>query len=252
MKKGYGFAVVLGVCLVFGPVVTGTELKFATQEFAPYNYEIDGVVSGPLADIISEVCKEMKTSCSFKSLPWARAQMHVKKGQMQGLFVIAWNEKRSKWLSFSPPVLNAEYGFFVRDDNPLELRQLSDIKGYSVGVYGPSNTAESLKKIKDEIKDIVIDMTPHDEAPFKKLSFGRIDAVYSNRDVGYFLIKGLGMKNIRYVGAHKKINYYIAFSKEFTDRKIVEQFNAIFLDLHKRGVIRKILDKYSLEPAQIE
>lgn len=252
MKKAFYSELAVCVCLLFTTSVTGTELKFITQDFAPFNYEIKGIVSGPAADIIREICKEMKINCSFNLYPWPRALYTVKKGRAHGLFVVGWNAERAKWLHFSPPILDTEYGFFTRADNPLEFKELSDIKGYTVGVYGPSNTSESLEKIKNKMKDIKIDRTPHDEFPFKKLSFGRVDIVYSNRAVGEALIRKHGLKNIKYAGAHKKLKYYIAFSKEFADIKIVNEFNATFLDLQKRGVIKNILKKYFMEPAGAE
>ena len=61
------------------------------------------------------------------------------------------------------PLLNTEYGFFVRDDNPLKFTQIADVKGYTVGVFGPSNTATALAKIKSDLGDLTIDMTPDDE-----------------------------------------------------------------------------------------
>lgn len=247
MKTVLYFAIVVSTCLTFVTPIAGTELKFATQEFAPFVYQIEGVVSGPVVDIIVEACKEMKINCSFESLPWPRAQFYVRKGKMHGLFVLAWNEERSEWLSFSPPITNTEYGFFVRSDNSLKYRQPSNIKGYTIGVYGPSNTSKSLRKIKDEMKDIKIDMTPYDEFAFKKLSAARVDAVYSNRDAGYALIKKLGLKNIRYAGTHKKLKYYIALSKDFTNTKIATEFNSTLVDLQSRGVTQKILDKYFLK-----
>ncbi|MCP4347193.1 MAG: transporter substrate-binding domain-containing protein [Desulfobacterales bacterium] len=238
--------------LLFGTTVMGTELKFATQEFAPFSYETDGVVSGPVADIIRAICKEMETDCSFKSLPWARSQLYVKKGKMQGLFVIAYSDERSQWLTYSPPVLNTEYGFFVQNDNPLDLKQLSDISSYKIGVYGPSNTSKSLEKLKGELGNIVIDMTPHDEFPFKKLILGRVDAVYSNRDVGFALLRQLGLNNVKYIGAHKKLQYYIAFSKKYTDMKIVEKFNTTFMNLYKQGKIQQILAEYKMKAVEME
>lgn len=251
-KKALYTALVVCACLLIATSITGTELKFNTQAFTPFNYEIDGVVSGPVADIIRKICKEMKISCSFRLLPWTRAQKEVKEGKSHGMFVIAWNKKRAEWLYFTPPILNTEYGFFVRDDNPLEFKQVSDIKGYKVGVYGPSNTSESLEKIKAKIKDLTIDLRYNDESGFKKLSIGRVSAVYSNRDVGYAMIKKIGLKDIRYAGPHRKLKYYIGFSQQFNDKKIVDRFNATFLDLHKRGVVQNILKKYFMEPAEIE
>jgi len=248
----------LSIALAFGAVLfsvcfaTGAELKLNTQDFAPFNYEVNGVVAGPAADIIRKVCGDMKIDCSLRLLPWRRAQEEVRNGTAHGMFVIGWNEERAKTLYFSPALLNTEYGFFVRDDSPLDFKQNSDIKGYTVGVYGPSNTATSLAKIKAEIKELTIDMTPDDEAAFRKLAVGRVDAVFSNRDVGYDLIRKLGLKNLRYAGRQQSLKYYIGFSQKFTDKKVVDQFSAGFRNLHKRGVIQEILAKYKMDAAPLE
>jgi polar amino acid transport system substrate-binding protein len=148
--------------------------------------------------------------------------------------------------------MNTEYGFFVKNDNSLKFKQVSDVKGYTVGVFGPSNTSFFLDKIKAEIKDLTIDMTPEDETAFKKLSLGRVDAVYSNKDVGYFLMGKLNIKNIRYAGFHTGLKYYVGFSQKFTDKKLVDQFNTTFRNLHKRGVIQEILAKYKMDAAPLE
>jgi polar amino acid transport system substrate-binding protein len=252
IKKNFHIALVFGGFFVFVALAGGAELKLNTQDFAPFNYEVNGVVAGPAADIIRKVCDDIKIDCSLRLLPWRRAQEEVRNGTAHGMFVIGWNEERAKTLYFSPALLNTEYGFFVRDDSPLNFKQNSDIKGYVVGVYGPSNTATSLEKIKAEIKDLTIDMTPDDEAAFRKLSIARVDAVFSNRDVGYDLIRKLGLKNLRYAGRQQSLKYYIGFSQKFTDKKLVDQFNVGFRNLHKRGVIQGILGKYKMDAAPLE
>lgn len=258
-KKALYFVLVVFSCLLFTTPVMGTELKFNTQDFPPFNYEINGIVSGPAADIIREVCKDMKISCSFKLLPWRRAQASVKKGNANGLFVVGWTKERDKWLYFSHPIMETEYGFFVLKTNTLQFKQISDVEGYRVGVYGPSSTSKSLEKLRDQMEEnqlhkITIDMTHDDILSFRMLNRQNrnLDAVYSNRDVGNTIIKMLSLKNIRYAGAQRKLKYYIAFSKQFTDKKVVDRFNATLLDLYKRGVIQNILKKYSLKPAEIE
>lgn len=237
---------------------SATELAFNTQDFAPFNYEVDGVVSGPAAEIIRRVCREMDATCTFKLLPWKRAQEEVKSGKTNGMFVIGWNEKRAKWVHFSPPIMNTEYGWFVKKSNNLKYSKLSDIENYTVGVYGPSNTANSLNKIKDKmakegLQPIKIDMRPDDEAGFRKLAAGRLDAVFSNRDVGYALIAKLGLQGkIRYAGASKSLKYYIGFAQAHNDKAVLEKFDATYLDLYKRGVIKEILDKYNMQLATLE
>ena len=121
-----------------------------------------------------------------------------------------------------------------------------------MGAFGPSNTATALEKIKAEIKELTIDMTPDDESAFKKLSLGRVDAVFSNKDVGNDMMRKLGIKNIRYSGRQQSLKYYIGFSQKFTDKKLVDQFSATFRNLYKRGLIQEILAKYHMEAAQLE
>ena len=252
VKNALYLASAFSACLLFAGFAGGAELILNTQDFAPFNYEVNGIVSGPAADIIRKICSEMKIDCTMHLLPWRRAQDEVANGTAQGLFVIGWNEERAKTLYFSPPILNTEYGFFVRDDNPLKFKQNSDVKGYTVGTFGPSNTATALEKIKAEIKDLTIDMTPDDESAFKKLSLGRVDAVFSNKDVGNDMMRKLGIKNIRYSGRQQSLKYYIGFSQKFTDKRLVDQFNQAFRSLHKRGVIQEILGKYHMEGVQLE
>jgi polar amino acid transport system substrate-binding protein len=252
VKQAFCVALAFSALLLAVRFASGAELKINTQDFAPFNYEVNGVVSGPAADIIRKICSEMKIDCTMHLLPWRRAQDEVANGTAHGLFVIGWNEERAKTLYFSPPILNTEYGFFVRDDNPLKFKQNSDVKGYTVGTFGPSNTATALEKIKAEIKELTIDMTPDDESAFRKLSLARVDAVFSNKDVGNDMMRKLGIKNIRYSGRQQSLKYYIGFSQKFTDKKLVDQFNATFRNLYKRGLIQEILAKYHMEPAQLE
>jgi len=76
--------------------------------------------------------------------------------------------------------------------------------------------------------------------------------VFSNRDVGYDRLHKLGLKNIRYSGRQQSLKYYIGFSQKFADKKLVDQFNAMFRDLRKRGVIQEILGKYKMDAAPLQ
>jgi polar amino acid transport system substrate-binding protein len=246
------FSLACSICVLLFTPAAATELTFNTQDFAPFNYEVRGVVSGPAADVIRKVCGEMRIDCPMTLLPWRRAQQEVEEGKINGMFVIGWNAERAKWLYFSPPLLETEYGFFVRDDNPLTFKQNADVKGYVVGVFGPSNTATALQKIKAELKDLTVDMTPDDVAAFKKLSLGRVQAVFSNRDVGYDVLRKLGITNVRYAGRQQTLKYYIGFSQKFTDKKLVDEFNATFRRLHKQGVVQQVLKTYKMDAAALE
>jgi len=237
--------------LGFGQL-SAQELIFNTQDFAPFTYMNGDVVAGPAVDIIKAVCKEAGIAYSIRLLPWTRAQDEVKKGTSHALFLIGWNKERAETFYFSPPILNTEYGIFVNADSTLKYTTPVQLRGYTIGVYGPSNTSTSLDELKKKRPDIVVDMTPDDVAAFKKLELKRVSAVYSNRDVGAALISRLKLVNVRYAGTDKPLKYYIGFSKEFVDKAVFDRFVQAYKDLYAEGAIKKILDSYGLTIAALE
>ncbi|ETR73182.1 MAG: amino acid ABC transporter periplasmic protein [Candidatus Magnetoglobus multicellularis str. Araruama] len=149
-------------------------------------------------------------------------------------------------------MVQTEYGFFVNKNNMLEYSKPADIAGYIVGVFGPSNTSASLDEIKRQMQDFYIDMEDNDEAGFRKLSVRRVNAVYSNHDVGFSLIKKLKLENIRYAGAHCKVFYYFAFNPQLTPSKWIDTFNQTYQLLYHSGEIHGILKQYNMMPVPLE
>jgi polar amino acid transport system substrate-binding protein len=226
-------------------------LSFTTQNLEPFSFLSDHGPAGPSVDIARAICDEMDADCIIDLYPWRRAYYEVKRARANGIFFIGKNPDRERWLTFSPPIVGTEYGFFVNHNNPLVYHTPNDIEGYIIGVFGPSNTSASLQEIKIEMVNFYIDMEDNDEAGFRKLSVQRVNAVYSNRDVGFSLIKKLGLSNIRYAGAHCKLFYYFAFNPKLTPAKWIEQFNEAYRKLYRLEKIHQILKKYDMNPAPL-
>jgi len=238
--------------LACSPAVQAQELSLKTQDFPPYTYLIDGKLSGPAVEIIHATCQQADLECHMELLPWARAQDAVEHGKAHGLFVLAKNKERTSWLAFSYPLFEANYGFFVRSQNLLEYTAPSDISGYHIGVYGPSNTSTRLESIVSQAERCTVEMRPDDEAGFKKLNHGRIDAVYSNKYVGDALISKMHLRMTRYAGTEGKALYYLAFSKANTEKKTIKRFNEAYLKLYEDGSIARILGAYNMKPVPIK
>ncbi|MBF0451450.1 MAG: transporter substrate-binding domain-containing protein [Candidatus Magnetomorum sp.] len=230
----------------------GVELIFDTQDFPPYSYLENGNVEGPASAIIRQVCTAMNIKCTLQLQSWTRAQYNVKEGLAHGLFLLARNKDRDSWLFFSLPLFKAQYGIFVRQDNPIVFSEPSQLKGYLIGVYGPSNTSRQLELIQKKIPEILIDLRPNDEAGFRKLFHGRDDAVFSNKDVGLMVCKKMKIKGIRYAGTYQSTNYHVGFSQKYNDYETVKQFNAAYVKLYKQGTIKQILQTYDMEPAILD
>lgn len=246
--------------LVVSQPLSAQQLRFNTQDFPPFNYLENGRVSGPAADIIRKVCQRIRVDCSFKLMVWKDAQDEVRKGKANAMFVIGWNKGRSDWLYFSPQIMQTEYGFFVASGNSLQYRSKSDLSGYVVGVYGPSNTSRSLQRIQTwmvrnkPLTPIQIVMKSDDVQVFRDLNSNNrtINAVYSNRDVGNSIIAKNNLSRVRYAGKQRELNYYIGFSRQYTPKELVTRFNIAFIELYQSGEIEAILKNHSMVSARIE
>ena len=66
------------------------------------------------------------------------------------------------------------------------------------------------------------------------------------------MIAKLGLKDkITYSGAQRKLKYYIGFSMAHNDEKVLDKFDAAYRKLHKSGEVKNVLDKYSMEVANL-
>lgn len=236
--------------LSIGTPVIAQPLKFVTQNFPPFSYLEQGRVSGPAPELIRRVCKEMAIACELDLLPWRRAVRLARKGVYQGLFLIGWNSARSDWLYFSPPLIDTEYGLFVSAPNPLKFKSPESIQGYTVAVFGPSNTSHSLQQLSQESGGVSIKMYPQGETGFRQLSRNRVDAVYSNRDVGLAMLEQMGIKGVNYSGPHRELSYFVGFPKQSVDSQGVEDFSQAYLKLLRSGEIDLLLRPYGIKPTR--
>ncbi|OEU65336.1 MAG: ABC transporter substrate-binding protein [Desulfovibrio sp. S3730MH75] len=233
------------------PIFAAEKITFATQDFPPFSYLEKGEVQGPGVEIINIICNKMETKYELLLLPWRRAQAMAKKGIVQALFFIGKNKQRESWLEFSEPIVQAEYGFFECTTRPINYKNIYSLRGKRIGVYGPSNTSNELKKIENKLQHrMTIDVTPDDIAPFRKLSKCRVDGVYSNKAVGFAMIQKLGLDNIQFTGVNKKLSYYIGFSKQHTPPEFIKEFNNNLCKIKKSGELKKILEKYGMTAAK--
>ncbi len=234
-----------------------------TQDFAPFHYKTSrkGEAYGPVPQIVKTVCRAAGINCRIVLYDsWRLAQEDVKAGKADGMFVIAWNSARAQWLHRSTAIIETEYGLFVRADDDLQFElgsdRPSDLDGYTVGVYGPSGTSTSLKKLKTALESrgskIFINLEPDDKPLFQKLSVSRGKyAVYSNRIVGETIIRGMGLNNTRYSGMHRGLSYYVGFSKQRVPLWVVKRFDAAYQQLVNQGAIMTILANHSM-PAKAD
>ena len=195
MKKNQIYIILLFI-FISATQVFSQELVFGTQNFPPFSYTSnEGVAKGPGVQLIKAVCKEAQLKYAFKIGLWQGIQNRVKnkRSKINSLFFLGKNTKREKWLYFTPPIIQTEYGFFAKKDSRIRYTKNKKTKNrlssYTIGVYGPSNTERVLKKLQKAGGGFAIKIFRDSGSTLKNLSFrNSLSMVFSNREVGMSII----------------------------------------------------------------
>lgn len=249
------FVAVAATLVPWGSVLAEDELRFVTLNYAPFVYGVGKSVAGPAPDLVDAACGLADITCTYRIYPWPRSQALLKSGAADGAVPLGRNPSREAWLRFSPPIFRNEYGFFVPNDNPLRFEDPSQIAGYRVGVLAPSNAVTLLDGIREEmisrrLEPITIESHPSDNAGMRKLAAGRLDAVYSNEERGWEMVReeDLGGR-VRYAGEERVAFFYAAIDKSYPKEDVVDRFFGAIRALFADGEAQAIINSYGLEEA---
>lgn len=238
----------LAILSACGHGVAVEPLILGTQAFPPFHESRDGTPVGPGVDIVTAAADRAGLACEVRLLPWRRAQEMARDGRLHGLFLIGRNPEREDWLSYTVPILTTEYGLFARSDADWTYRDVEDLRGRTVAVYGPSNTATSLATLAEELDDAIdIDLRPDDVVGFRKLAADRVDAVYSNKSAGLALIRRLELSSLVYAGTHRPVRYYAALATEYVAEDRIAAFQEGMRAIIADGTVAAIIARHGLE-----
>lgn len=145
------------------------DITLGTQEWSPYHIKTSGRNSGIAFPVLNCIFDKTGGKVSYKFLPWARAQMLVKMGELDGFLLASQNEARDNFAVIW-------YVYFLKQKQPIvSIQELK--KGHVIGVRPSSNpeywaTKQGLKASSSVSKVSGI---------IKILDSGRIDYYMENR-----------------------------------------------------------------------
>ncbi len=230
------------------PVAYAQPINIVTSQWVPYvdyNQENRGLA----VEIVTSALERKGYQLNISVDDWPRALEGLKLGLFDASCAIWKSSDREEDLLFSEPYLKNKISFIKKKTLQLNYSQLSDLRGYLIGVVRDYAYGDVFLKSKDLIKI----PSNHIVQNLIKLKEGKIELTLGDeRAINHELNKFFpnGMADFEFIEPpleYKKLYFAVSKSNRLAD-KIISDFNQSIKEMKKDGSYAKILKKYDFDP----
>ncbi len=183
------FWILLLACL--SPLAQAERLRLVSDDWAPYVYQQNGQPRGIDYEVTTQVFKRLGVEVEWQFLPWKRCLAMIEQGLADGIVDIFQIDARRPFLIYpSEPMSDVEFVLFQARSRRHTVTGLNDLAGLSVGT-SPGYTYGAAFNDSSRFRR---EAAPTHEANFGKLMLGRIDLLITDRSVGRYLMRQLGLE----------------------------------------------------------
>lgn len=151
-------------------------IKFATEEYPPYNFSTRNGPSGASVDQVKLIMERLKWSFTIEMLPWARAVMLAETDPTYCVFTTGHDSGRDKSFQWVEPLLVDHMVMVRRAGSDIAPQSLEDARRFTVGTQHEDFSASYLR----ENGFRKIDYASGLDSSLKKLLAGRIDLMMTS------------------------------------------------------------------------
>lgn len=161
-------------------LVSGTAhaqtLRLLTEEYPPYNFSRNGVISGAAVEQAELIMKALSTPYSLEILPWARALSLAENQPWTCLFTTGHDNERDKRFKWVEPLLVDRMVMVRKTGSGVNPANIEEAKRFTVGTQRGDFSGTFLQNHAFPKIDLAADM----ETTVKKLLVGRIDLMVTS------------------------------------------------------------------------
>ncbi|MCF6178218.1 MAG: transporter substrate-binding domain-containing protein [Geopsychrobacter sp.] len=225
---------------------TADDLTYMTEEYPPFNFQINGKLQGISIDLLEKVFQQIganKSRADIQLIPWAKGYEAVKNQPNTVLFAMTRTEARESLFKWVGPLAPARIVVMARKADGIKIDSVADLNKYKIGAIR-EDIGEQLLLSGGVSKDSV-DASSSIEANIKKLDRGRIDLWAYDQTVAMYAIKkaGYNPQDFESVYVLKDGALYYAFNKG-TDEGLIQKFQTALDAVKQSGEYAKILGAY--------
>lgn len=168
--------VTFALAFLFSGIAHAETLRLLTEEYPPYNFSKNGVISGATVEQAELMMKAVGTPYTLEILPWARALSLAENQPWTCVFTTGHDDERHKRFKWVEPLLVDRMVMVRKAGSGANPANIEEAKRFTVGTQREDFSANYLKNHDFPKIDLAADM----ETTAKKLLSGRIDLMMTS------------------------------------------------------------------------
>jgi polar amino acid transport system substrate-binding protein len=239
-------------CLAADQSTSAKDLTYMTEQFPPYNYQVDDKLQGISIDLLEKAWEKMGLNLSsnvIELLPWKDGYQRTLDENNTVLFSTARLPQREQLFKWAGPIGPIRNVLLVRKHKNISIANTEDLKKIRIGALNEDSAVQMLLDKGVKKGDLILENKS--KPIIEMLQNGSIDAWAYGDAAGLWLIQQSGANASDYEIAFVlgQIDYYYAFNKETPDctvQSFQQAIDYVKSNKDKDGVsdYEKILTKF--------
>ena len=219
------------------------KIEVVTEKYPPFQWEEDGKIVGPSAQIVEAIIKKVAIEYSLDIYPWARAYKIAQNRKNVLIYSITRSEKREKLFKWVGALSSHKvYLWKLKSNKDINIKTLDDARKFFIA--GVRKDAKTQYLLNNGFKNIAI--VHSTDIAINLLHSNKVSLLIENEDLP-LQVEKLGydfneMEKVYYLKGFSQ-DLYVAFSL-MTDDALVEKFKKALEELKSNGEFDKIINKY--------
>ena len=218
-------------------------MRLVTEDAPPSSYVSNGQICGYSVAVVREILRRLQVTAGIEMMSWSRGYYLIQNsGTPMALFAMSRIPLREKMFKWVGPLYSQQWGFYARQDSPLELSTLEQALDVPrIGTY--SDDAKDLYLRSMGFANLV--QSQNSITAIRRLMAGQLDLwVSSDFKVPYFLSQaGVGRNVLKLVMNFKDVDDFIGFSSATPDSTI-RQWQGVLDEMRRDGTLDFLLHRY--------
>lgn len=168
--------IAFALALLLSGTANAQTLRLLTEEYPPYNFSKNGIISGAAVEQAELMMKALGRPYSLEILPWARALSLAENQPWTCVFTTGHDEERDKRFKWVEPLLIDRMVMLRKAGSGVNPANIEEAKRFTVGTQRGDFSGTYLQNHAFPKIDLAADM----ETTVKKLLVGRIDLMVTS------------------------------------------------------------------------